>query len=95
MRIPKGAPMDQEHEPTDELYEAQVERALAPYRGLLPARQLAALEVLVRDTLRNDPIAVELLQAARRRATPATSDDKEVPGAEPAASKKSADKGEP
>jgi len=87
--------MDHEQDLNDEHYEAQVERALAPYRGLLPATQLVALEALVRDTLRNDPIAVELLQAAGPRATPATSEDKEVAGAQPAPNEKPAGKGKP
>jgi hypothetical protein len=65
----------------DEFFEAQVERALRPYRGRASAEELAALEEVVRDTLANDPVAVELLHAARPRATPQLSGDTQAPGA--------------
>lgn len=64
----------------DEFFEAQVERALRPYRGRASAEELAALEEVVRDTLANDPVAVELLHAARPRATPQLSGDAQAPG---------------
>lgn len=65
----------------DAFFEAQVERALRPYRGKASAEELAALEEVVRDTLANDPVAAELLHAARPRAAPQHSGDAEAPGA--------------
>ena len=65
----------------DEFFEAQVERALRPYRGRASAEELAAIEEVVRDTLANDPVAAELLHAARPRATPLYTGDAEAPGA--------------
>lgn len=49
------------------MVEAEVERALSLYRRHLTKDQLAGLESMVRDTLQNDPTAVELLGAARAR----------------------------
>ncbi|MBK8259621.1 MAG: hypothetical protein IPK82_44065 [Polyangiaceae bacterium] len=60
--------------PKDDFLEAEVQRALAPYRGRVSAQELAALEEVVRDTLANDPVAVNLLRAARPRAVPQQSD---------------------
>lgn len=77
----------------DEFFEAQVEHALRPYRSWIAPEQLAALEATVRDTLENDPIAAELLQAARPRKTPLTTEEKDVPGAPKAARKDPVDGG--
>lgn len=63
----------------DEFFEAQVERALRPYRSWVPANKLSALEEAIRDLLENDPVAAALLQAARPRKAPIKSDDLLVP----------------
>jgi hypothetical protein len=77
----------------DDFFEAQVERALRPYRGRASAEELAALEEVVRDTLANDPVAVELLHAARPRATPQFSGDAQAPGTSPGKDGESAPSG--
>jgi len=71
---------NEENAGRDEFFEAQVQRALRPYRSWLHPTQLAALETTVRDTLENDPIAAELLQAARPRKAPPMTEEKDVPG---------------
>lgn len=78
-------------EPKDDFFEAQVERALRPYRSLVHPTQLAALEATVRDVLENDPIAAELLQAARPREARKNTDDADVPYARPDERKDPAD----
>lgn len=65
----------------DVFFEAQVERALKPYRAHASAEELAALEEVVRDTLKNDPVAASLLHAARPRGVPQHSGDADAPGA--------------
>ena len=75
----------------DEFFEAQVERAIRPYRRILSPARLAALEATVRDTFENDPVAAELLAAARPRKAPLQTNETDVPGAAPAARKDPAD----
>lgn len=67
----------------DEFFEAQVERALRPYRSWMTTEKLTALEEAVRDLLENDPVAAALLQAGRPRTPPLQSDDLLVPFAPP------------
>jgi hypothetical protein len=67
-------------QPADDFIEAEVERALRPYRTVLPAADLAALEGMVRDMLQDDPTAAALVRAARPRAAPLQSGDSPAPG---------------
>lgn len=79
--------------PKDDFFEAQVERALRPYRGLLSESDLAGLEAMVRDMLENDPTAKELLAAARPRSTRVHSGPEPSAGSPAPSSKKPADEG--
>ncbi len=72
----------------DEFVETEVERALAPYRGLLPETDLQALEEMVRDTFENDPTAAALLAAARPRTLRLNSGPEAKPGAAAESQKK-------
>lgn len=80
-------------EPNDEFFEAQVERALRPYRGVLAEEDLAGLEAMVRDLLENDPTAQALLAAARPRSTRVHSGPEPSAGSPSPSSKKPADEG--
>lgn len=79
--------------PKDDFLEAEVERALKPYRGRASEEELAALEAMVRDTLTNDPVAVDLMKAARRRVPPMETGDEPAPWAAPLPRKRPADEG--
>jgi hypothetical protein len=79
--------------PKDDFFEAQVERALRPYRGRVSDAELAALEAMVRDVLENDPTAKELLAAARPHATRVHSGPEPAAGSPAPSSKKPADEG--
>lgn len=65
----------------DAFVEAEIARAIGHLRELLPPAKVAALEEMLRDTLESDPVAVELLKAARPRAVPLKSGEKDSPGA--------------
>ena len=65
----------------DAFVEAEIARAIGHLRELLPPAKVAALEEMLRDTLESDPVALELLKAARPRAVPLKSGEKESPGA--------------
>lgn len=79
--------------PKDDFFEAQVQRALRPYRSQLSEGQLAGLESMVRDLLENDATAQELLAAARPRSTRVHSGPEPSAGSPAPSSKKPADEG--
>lgn len=79
--------------PQDDFFEAQVERALRPYRGQLSKDQLGGLEAMVRDLLENDPTAAELLAAARPHSNVVETGPKPSAGNVTPPSKKPADEG--
>lgn len=65
----------------DAFVEAEVARAIGLLSELLPPAKVAALEEMLRDTLESDPVAATLLKAARPRAVPLKSGEKDSPGA--------------
>ena len=56
-------------DPEDALIEAQVERALAPYRSMVTPEALEAMREVLTDVLATHPVAVRLLARLRERAT--------------------------
>lgn len=56
-------------DPEDALIEAQVERALAPYRGMVAPEALAEMRDVLTDVLATHPVAVRLMARLRERAT--------------------------
>ncbi|MCC6527152.1 MAG: hypothetical protein IT373_31175 [Polyangiaceae bacterium] len=62
--------------------DAEVERTLAPYRGVLPAPALAELGTLLRLALDSHPVLRELAARARPRAPKQASGTETVPGGE-------------
>ncbi|MBI4955734.1 MAG: hypothetical protein HY908_27190 [Myxococcales bacterium] len=65
--------------------DAEVERTLAPYRGVLPAPALAELSALLRLALDSHPVLRELAARARPRAAKQASGTETVGGGEDAA----------
>jgi len=75
-------PYDKDKDPpNDDFVEDEIARAIGPLHKLLPPNKVAALEEMLRDTLESDPVAMALLKAARPRAIPLKSGDKDSPGA--------------
>jgi|HubBroStandDraft_4_1064222.scaffolds.fasta_scaffold668387_2 hypothetical protein len=67
--------------PKDPLVEAQIERALAPYRGWPPA-MLATLREGLEEMYATHPTALALLEQLRDRAAPQRSGEVPIDGAE-------------
>ena len=64
----------------DPLVEAQIERALAPYRGWPPA-MLATLREGLEEMYATHPTAIALLEQLRERAAPDATDTMPIEGA--------------
>jgi hypothetical protein len=60
--------------------EETLDEAMAPYRNLVPATQLAVMRSTLREEMLADPTALRLLSAARPRAVPKQSGDVPVEG---------------
>jgi hypothetical protein len=52
-------------DPEDPLLEAQIERAMAPYVGMVPPKALAEMREFVSDFLATHPVAVRLMARLR------------------------------
>ena len=81
------APPDQ---PDDPHLDAEVERALAPYRGLLTDEHLAGMKEMLSHVLTTHPVGAALLDRTRPRTAPDRSAGQEKQGhlAPPAGSTK-------
>jgi hypothetical protein len=64
-----------EKSPRDAFILAEVERALALYRGLVPPALLETMRETLEDALRSHPVAVGLIDQLSERAAPQRSDD--------------------
>ena len=71
---------------------AEVERALAPYRGILSEAQLASMREMLEHALTTHPVGAALLDRTRPRTAPNRSAEQEKKGAlaPPAGSAKAA-----
>jgi hypothetical protein len=65
----------------DPVKEAQIERALAKYRGVAPPHMLAAMRRQLEDLLDTHPVATGLLEQVRKRAPPAATENVAKDGA--------------
>jgi hypothetical protein len=65
----------------DPLIEAQIERALAKYRGVAPPHMIAAMRRELEDLLTTHPTAVALVEQVRKIKVPVNSDDVPKDGA--------------
>jgi hypothetical protein len=72
-------------EPADPVVEAEVQRATAAYRALLPADAFAEMQALVGDVLATHPVATVLVARTRERAPVERSGDQPRDGVTPAA----------
>ena len=61
--------------PIDPFVESTVERALAPYRGVVSAEALASMRVYLEDVLLSHPLGMTLVQRARPREARAASEE--------------------
>jgi hypothetical protein len=70
-------------EDDDPLIAAEIERAIEPYRGLVPPRMLLVLRNIARMSLTEDPLGRELLKRVRalNQTAPLKSTEKTLPGA--------------
>jgi hypothetical protein len=75
----------------DPLVEAQIERALAPYRGWPPA-MLATMREGLEEMYATHPTAIALLEQLRERAAPQQSGEVPVDGAGAQAERKAGGK---
>jgi hypothetical protein len=73
-----GAPDD----PEDPVLEAELERALDPYRGVLPADLFAELRASLADALTTHPVGKALLDRVRPPPGQQKSGPRAKPGAE-------------
>jgi hypothetical protein len=69
--------------PADPTLEAELDRALDPYRELLPPDLLAAMRETLADTLTTHPVGARLLARVRPPPVVVHSGDAEVAGVEP------------
>jgi len=82
-------------QPKDPVLEATVERALAPYKDLLPPEALEEFRRDLREELARHPVSARLLKQVTPRAAPdASADVERADGAAEAASTKKGGKAE-
>lgn len=69
-------------EDDDPLLAAEIERAIEPYRGLVPPQMLLVLRNIARMSLTEDPLGRQLLERMRAldRAAPSKSGEETRPG---------------
>ena len=80
--------------PLDPIVEAQIERSLARYVGLVPDAMMATMRDVLEDALTTHPVAVKLVDHLRERVAPDTSGVVPKDGAEAMSDEKSGgDKG--
>ncbi len=69
--------------PLDPIVEAEVERAISPYVGLLPPEVLKTMREVLEDALTTHPVAMKLIDHLRERVAPDASGTIPKEGAEP------------
>jgi hypothetical protein len=69
--------------PMDPIVEAQIERSLSRYAGLVPPEMMATMREVLEDALTTHPVAVKLVDHLRERVAPDTSGTVPKEGAEP------------
>jgi hypothetical protein len=69
-------------DPTDPIVENQIERTLAPYRGIATPAMLETMRDRLREMLTTDPLALAMMEQLRPHAVPDRSGARPVEGAE-------------
>jgi hypothetical protein len=68
----------------DSIVEAQIERSLSRYAGLVTPEMMATLREVLEDALTTHPVALKLVDSLRPRAVPDASGTVPKPGADDA-----------
>jgi hypothetical protein len=66
----------------DPLIERQIERTLAPYKGVATPAMLATMRERMLEMLTKDPLALAMMEQLRTHAVPDRSGERPVEGAE-------------
>jgi hypothetical protein len=69
-------------EPSDPLVESQIERTLAPYKGIATPAMLKTMRDRLYEMLTTDPLALAMMEQLRSHAVPDRSGERPIEGAD-------------